>query len=185
MSIDGHWVGFFLQDLVRRPGINLADVPENRFEIEAWFETDGDVVTGKMLDLETDREFAYSEWLAGMHDGLPKLKRIERFRYLAKYPNATFRVSGCPDSSIAGVIDGDSINFSKTYCGPRECAIRNGRVESVIRHLGPTVYYFGSLSADGKTLSGSFEAVRWTEEKTHVKGTGDFILVKQDDVEAE
>ena len=180
MKIDGHWVGFFLQELIRRPGIRLDDIPENRFGIEAWFETEGTLLTGKMLDLDPARAVAYSEWLLGMHDGLPPQKRIERSRYHAKYPDAVFQMLGCPDSTIEGAIDGDLVNFSKTYSGPRECSTRNGNVESAIRHLCPTVFYFGVLSSDGSRLSGTFEAAAWTESKTHIKGTGEFVLVRDE-----
>jgi len=182
MPIDGHWLGYYLQELVRRPGVSLEDIPENHFGIEAWFETEGALLTGKMIDLDCERECAYTEWLLGMHDGLPKKMRIERARYHAKYPNAVLRISGCPDSKIEGTVDGDFVNFSKVYSGPRESCIRNGNIESAIRHLCPTVFYYGVLSSDGSILSGTFEAVPWTESKNHVKGTGEFVLVRDEPV---
>ena len=175
MAIDGHWVGYFVQEFLRRPGLRADEIRENRFEIEAWLEADGAILTGKMVDLDSERDFAFSEWLLGMHEGLPIQKRIERHQYIAKYPDAVFRIIAHPNSTLEGVLNVDSVNLSKTYDGPCECCIRNGHLESVTRHLCPTVYYYGILSPDGSRISGNFEVHAWTESSTNMKGTGEFV----------
>jgi len=180
MAIDGHWVGYFVQEYVRRPGLKPDEIPENRFRIEAWFQSEGTVLTGKMVDLDSERVFAFSEWLLGMHEGLPMPMRIERHRYIAKYPDAVFRIIAHPNSNLQGVINHDSVNFSKSYCGPCECCIRNGNLESITRHLCPSVYYYGILSPDGSRISGTFEVQAWTESSSHVKGTGEFVLMRDE-----
>ena len=121
MGIDGHWTGHYYQDEFD-PASSEGDHDRNVFPIEAWFETSGLDLTGRMTDLRPVQEVLYSEWVAIHFESFSRIEQREAKEYIADHPACSYRASLFPESTLEGRFEADQVSFTKTYTGPCEFA---------------------------------------------------------------
>lgn len=156
MSVDGHWVGHYYQDKGPPLSGGTTDLAENTFPIEAWLETSGSRLTGRMTDLQPIQERKYADVVAAESRSLSWFQRWMAKLYLARHPDCICRSSLFPESRLEGTVEGDHVSFTKTYQGPCAYALCSGDVRHVRRIKSQRVDYSGSLQPDGNLITGVY-----------------------------
>lgn len=149
MGIEGHWTGHYVQDF---PGARAG----GQFAIEAWFEEEGQVLRGRMIDLQTTAESLYSEAVQAEKQSMSWYQRLCSKIYVTLYPGCIFRTTLYPESTLEGTVDGNQVSFTKTYAGLCESAVVNERSEKVVKFQNPRIQYQGTLCDDGNLIQGSY-----------------------------
>jgi hypothetical protein len=154
MSLSGTWEGHYFQNWIEGGPAEMDETSDFAFAIQVEIVDSYGQLTGRMSDIRTS-------WAVGMNEAL----RVSKVSWFQKsilklfYPvgtEATIANELPTNSSIVGKLDGKSVSFTKSYEGAsRQLFIAAGRERITLKEPEP-VFYFGSLSVDGKLIEGKF-----------------------------
>lgn len=137
-DLTGEWTGFYRQHDHVRP-------------ISARLVQDGDVLTGTMSDVETDFEMTVTELAqeAALPPGADEVITAKLREVMPEATGPIRAVAKLPEHSVVeGRINGDRVEFIKTYQGEHFSGYRVGEQLVGIPHANHQVLYSGMAFGD-------------------------------------
>jgi hypothetical protein len=176
MGIDGHWVGSYFQDFFADPDGLGVENPDNTFPIEAWFEIDGDILKGRMVDLKPGRELPYKELVERNWFELAPEEKQHEESFIANHTDCIFQMRMDTESTLSGQVSGRKVIFTKTYAGPAEYTYIVRGHEQSHTDSGPPIEYVGELSADETVITGIYRFQDMADEAPDPREIQTFVL---------
>lgn len=156
MSIDGEWIGFYLEPTGVRKSPREAP-PDCIFPIEANLKVVDGHISGTMTDLRPECERTTVRYVQIMSNRMDFKTLNSWEKHIREHPDGMIRTNVWPESSIEGTIDGDEIIFKKSYLGPCETLIWSSYYEQKNVLKRAYVMYYGRLSADRNLMEGHYK----------------------------
>ena len=174
MTIDGHWKGHFSLIKSDRPG----DV--EKFPTEAWIESEGGRVSGRMRDAKSDYKRTAAEWNATEGGSQFFLDRI-RNRFVEKrHPANLYRVILCRESTFRGTCQESRVFIWKTYNKPCQIEVISDRMRMSIDIGQRRVIFCGQVDPSGSVIEGKVQIRRELSVLSLFYEAGTFRLSRED-----
>jgi|GEM_PF-5521451 len=155
--VDGHWEGFYemeghSEELCNEWGMQ-------KFRVEAWLESDGDIVTGRMVDQDCHFEMLYSEYFEKLKENFAWIDARTAEVFIKDYPKAVMIISGFDESIFEGAIKDAEFHFTKRYAGKHKTIYRYNNTEETHATESGLIYYYGSLEDEGLSIKGTYKTM--------------------------
>lgn len=156
-SIDGFWTGFY-EDRRSLRDSSLGDPERHRFSLEVRLSVRGERLTGTAVYSETGGEQSYEELLAETGANLRKGERANLRETVSRYPGTVLRTRLPAEGDLRGTVRGRILEWTKVDRGQQTYTYLFPGHDPQVTRIGPvTTRYRGTLSEDGRAISGIWE----------------------------